>query len=257
MDINLLVINVGNSRVALGAFKAGELTKARRSDLSDRANLEGVIGEMWKEIAAGEQPAVAGASVNPPMVEVIEQAVMQATGKKVQWVGKDLDLPMEVRTENPQETGVDRILNVAAAYEQMEKSCCVVDAGTAITIDVCDDKGRFLGGSIAPGARMQLEAMHANTAKLPEVALKAPEGAFGTSTQQAMLHGVFYGVRGMVKEMVENYATELGTWPDLIATGGDAHVLFDQWELVHAIAPDLTLYGIALAYSNHHIKHGT
>jgi pantothenate kinase type III len=61
----------------------------------------------------------------------------------------------------------------------------------------------------------------------------------------------------MVKELAENYATELGNWPDIIATGGDAPTLFEGWELIHAIAPDLTLYGIALAYTNHHIKHKT
>ena len=68
---------------------------------------------------------------------------------------------------------------------------------------------------------------------------------------------VFFGVRGMVRELVENYATELGSWPELIVTGGDAQKLFEGWELVHAISPDLTLYGVALAYANHHIKHGT
>ena len=85
----------------------------------------------------------------------------------------------------------------------------------------------------------------------------APTDPLGKSTQQAILHGVYHGIRGLVKEVVENYATELGTWPELIATGGDAQLLFKDWELVHAIAPDLTLYGIALAYANHHIAHGT
>ena len=85
----------------------------------------------------------------------------------------------------------------------------------------------------------------------------APEKPFGQNTQQAILHGVYHGIRGTVKELVENYATELGFWPDIIATGGDAPKLFEGWELVHAIAPDLTLYGVALAYANHHIKHGT
>jgi pantothenate kinase type III len=89
------------------------------------------------------------------------------------------------------------------------------------------------------------------------VDLAAPAGTVGTSTEQSILHGVFHGIRGMVKEVVENYATTLGTWPELIATGGDAAKLFDGWELVHAISPDLTLYGIALAYTEHHIKHGT
>jgi pantothenate kinase type III len=72
-----------------------------------------------------------------------------------------------------------------------------------------------------------------------------------------MRHGVYHGIRGTVKELAENYATELGRWPEIVATGGDAPKLFNDWELIHAISPDLTLYGIALAYAEHHIKHGT
>ena len=87
--------------------------------------------------------------------------------------------------------------------------------------------------------------------------LAVPAEGVGRSTEQAMLQGAYHGIRGMVKELVETYATVLGHWPDLIATGGDAEVLFKNWELVHAISPDLTLYGIALAYAEHHIKHGT
>ncbi len=133
----------------------------------------------------------------------------------------------------------------------------VVDAGTAITVDVCNDAGEFLGGAIAPGAGMQLDALHEHTAKLPRVTLEVPVDPQGASTEEAIRHGVYHGVRGMVKELVENYATSLGYWPDVIATGGDAPKLFEGWELIHAVAPDLTLYGIALAYANHHIKHGT
>ena len=120
-----------------------------------------------------------------------------------------------------------------------------------------NDAGDLVGGAIGPGATLQLSALHENTARLPQVALDLPQNPFGKSTEQAMLHGVYYGIRGMVKELVENYATELGIWPDIIATGGDAPKLFENWELIHAISPDLTLYGIALAYTNHHIKHGT
>ena len=124
-------------------------------------------------------------------------------------------------TDAPEQTGVDRVVNIAAAYEQMGKACVVVDAGTAITVNVCNDSGDFLGGAIASGAGVQLAALHEKTAKLPSVPLDTPQGLIGKSTEQAILHGVFYGIRGMVKELVENYATELGTWPDIIATGGD------------------------------------
>jgi len=200
--------------------------------------------------------AIAGASVNPALMEQIEHVVERETGTHVQWVGAEIELPVKVLTEQPNETGVDRVLNVAAAFEQMGKACVVVDAGSAITVDCCDDQGTFLGGAIAPGVNMQLDALKEKTAKLPRVDLDTPAEAFGRSTEQSIRHGVYYGVRGMVKELAENYATELGFWPDIIATGGDAPRLFEGWELIHAIAPDLTLYGIALAYTNHHIKHG-
>lgn len=257
MDINLLVLNVGNSRLSIGVFSAGELTYSTRIPHAQRADWPAQIADAWSRIKDSEQPGVAGASVNPPLVEPLEHAVQQATGEQVEWVGREIELPIKVLTEQPGETGVDRVLNIAAAYEQLGKACVVVDAGSAITVDCCNEKGEFVGGAIAPGAAMQLDALHERTAKLPRVELAAPSGPVGTSTASAIQHGVYHGIRGMVKELVENYATDLGTWPDVIATGGDAKALFGDWELIHAISPDLTLYGIALAYANHHIKHGT
>ncbi|HYE20925.1 MAG TPA: type III pantothenate kinase [Tepidisphaeraceae bacterium] len=257
MDINLLVINVGNTRVAVAPFIAGEIRDVARLPVADKPAIDAAVRAAWATLASTESPAVAGASVNPATLEAIEHAVTQITGKKVEWVGRDLDLPMKVLTDPPTDTGVDRVCNMAAAFEQMEKACVVVDAGTAITFSACNQKGEFLGGAIAPGAQMQLAALHEHTAKLPRVDLTTPQGVFGRSTAEAIRHGVYFGIRGMVKELLENYATELGSWPELICTGGDAPALFDNWELVHAISPDLTMYGIALAYTNHHIKHGT
>jgi len=257
MDINLLVVNAGNSRLATGAFVAGQLEYVRRIENGQRSDWEAAIAEAWSRFATLPGVAVAGASVNPPLVEAVEHAVMQATGQPVEWVGRQLDLPIKVLTENPEQTGVDRILNIAAAYEQMQKACVVVDAGTAITIDCCNNEGAFLGGAIAPGVSLMLQALHQKTARLPEVPFEVPKGAFGRSSADAIRQGIYHGIRGMVKELVENYATELGDWPDIIATGGDSPRLFEGWELIHAVAPDLTLYGIALAYAEHHIKHGS
>jgi type III pantothenate kinase len=190
-------------------------------------------------------------------MEAMEHVVQQVAAAKVEWVGREIDLPIRVLTDPPTDTGVDRVVTVAAAYEQLGKACVVVDAGTAVTISACNDKGEFLGGAIAPGVSLQLRALHEYTARLPLVTLEQPQGVFGRSTTEAIRHGVYHGIRGLVKEVVENYATELGTWPEAIGTGGDAGKLFDGWEIVHAVSPDLTLYGIALAYTNHHIKHDT
>jgi type III pantothenate kinase len=256
MEINLVVLNLGNSRLAVGTFRAGELGTVARVATDDPSQWAEAIRRAWEEIGGQENAAVVAASVNPKLETELERVVGDAAARRIVWVGRDIELPIKVRTDEPAKTGVDRVLNVAAAYEQIGKACVVVDAGTAITVDACNDAGEFLGGAIAPGVRLQLDALHERTAKLPRVeAFAPPERAFGNTTEQAMLHGVYHGLRGMVRELVENYATELGNWPDLIATGGDAEALFRNWEIVHAIAPDLTLYGIALAYTEHHIKH--
>ncbi|MDB5171882.1 MAG: coaX [Phycisphaerales bacterium] len=256
MDINLLVLNVGNSRLAIGVFIAGELRQVKRIPHTQRADWTGVIADAWQQLA-GADAAVVAASVNPALNEAIEHAVEQAAGRDVLWVGRDIDLPIPVQTDEPEKTGVDRVLNVAAAYEQMETACVVVDAGTAITVDCCNDAGEFLGGAIAPGASTMLDALHEKTAQLPRIELTVPTEAFGKNTREAIALGVYHGIRGMVKELTENYATALGQWPEVIATGGDAQLLFGGWELIHAVSPDLTLYGIALAYTNHHLKQET
>src|SRR5688500_16505916 len=176
MDINLMVLNVGNSRLSLGVFIAGELVYSTRIGHDARSEWPARIGEAWQRLAETSEPGVAGASVNPALVESLEHAALQATGQQIEWVGGAIDLPIRVLTETPEETGVDRVLNIAAAYEQLGKACVVVDAGTAITVDCCNDRGDFLGGAIAPGVSMQLNALHEHTAKLPRVDLATPQG---------------------------------------------------------------------------------
>jgi len=254
MDINLLCINVGNSRLALSVFIAGELEWVKRVSLDQKIEIEAAIEEGWGKLSEVKAD-VAGASVNPVIHEQLEHTIVRITGRPVQWVGREISLPMKVLTDAPAQTGVDRVLVMAAAYEQMHKACVVVDAGTAVTVNLCNDAGEFLGGAIAPGASLMLKALHEYTAKLPDVSLAVPAGALGRNTEQAMLSGVYNGIRGMVKELVEGFALELGNWPEVICTGGDANVLFEGWELTHAISPDLALYGIALAYTEHQLKH--
>ncbi|HEY1922566.1 MAG TPA: type III pantothenate kinase [Tepidisphaeraceae bacterium] len=255
MDINLLVLNVGNSRLAAGAFVAGELVESSRAAHADRGQWGEFIRKAWSRIRDMGLPAIAGASVRPELDAELGEIVLRETGQSIQWVGRQIDLPIEVCTRNPAETGIDRILNIAAAYQQMEKACVVVDAGTAITVDCCNDNGDFLGGAIAPGLDMMLDALHEKTAKVPRVSFVAPGVGFGDSTAAAVSLGVFHAIRGLVKETVESFATQLGSWPEIIVTGGNGKQLFEGWELIHAISPDLTLYGIALAYTDHRIRH--
>lgn len=257
MDINLLTLNLGNSRLAVGVFAGGELQSVVRLPLAERAAWPSAISTAWKSISSFQRPAIAAASVNPKLLGPLDQLVTEQTGQKPQWVGRELELPINVLTEEPAKTGVDRVVNIAAAFEQLERACVVVDAGTAVTLDFCNDNGDFLGGAILPGTRMMLAALHEKTAGLPAVEFQVPQGTVGASTAAAMCQGVYHSIRGMVREMVENYATDLGRWPEVIATGGDAAMLFGGWEVIHAVSPDLTLYGVALAFTEHHIRNDT
>jgi type III pantothenate kinase len=152
MEINLVVLNVGNSRLAVAPFRAGELGEVVRLDLNEPAAWGPAISNAWKQIAGRDNAAVVGASVNPDLDEPVEQAVLDAVNRHVVWVGEDLDLPIKVLTDQPEETGVDRVLNVAAAYEQVGKACVVVDAGTAVTVDYCNDQGEFVEQALGLGA---------------------------------------------------------------------------------------------------------
>jgi type III pantothenate kinase len=141
--------------------------------------------------------------------------------------------------------GEDRLLNAAGAYRVLQQACVVIDAGTAITVDFVDGAGTFHGGAIGPGAQMMLASLHQHTALLPEVEFEVPAEPIGHNTRQAMLSAVYYGLRGMVRELVEQYAQVAGAFPMVVATGGNADVLFQGFDLVDRIVPDLALLGIA------------
>ena len=256
-DINLLAIDVGHSRVKLGAFEAGDLVESWRADVSSPENVEGAV-EQARERLEGFDAEVVVVASNKAFAEEVDHMAKQAGWSHAWRVGRDIDLPIAVATAEPEKTGVDRVLNVAAAYEQLKKACVVVDAGTAITVDFCDDSGTFLGGCIAPGAVLQAESLHRVAPHLPTVRVTPTGDPFGKDTQSAINTGIVGSLRGLVRQAVEGFAMTQSTWPEVIATGGDAFDLFggdEPFELVHAVTKDLTLYGVALAYANHHIKH--
>ncbi|MEW5854127.1 MAG: type III pantothenate kinase [Myxococcota bacterium] len=245
---SLLAFNVGNTRLALGVFRDDVLEHVERIPHDQRQRWPERISAAWQRLGRDGEAALAGVSVNPPTSEALDSVVAGVAGRRVRWVGREIPVPIPVLTEHPQQTGLDRVLNVAAAHARARSACIVVDAGTAVTVNVCNARGEFLGGAIGAGASLMLRALHEKTAKLPLVALDAPAEPIGRNTQQAILHGVYFGVRGLVRELVERYRAVLGEPVHVVATGGDAVRLFDTWNVVTEVVPDLTLHGVALAH---------
>ena len=247
-ELSLIAVNAGNSRTQVGRFADGDLAETRHIDNGRRAEIVQLVMEWWQQMTGAPQASVLLASVNDAVARPLQATLEDQLSIEVYRVGQDIPVPIGRQLDPETITGTDRLLNAAAAYDRIHEACVVIDAGTALTVDFVDGEGTFHGGVIAPGAAMQLQAMHNQTASLPELRFIAPnDDAFGRSTGQAMLHGVFHGIRGAVQRFVERYSEHYGAFPAIIATGGDAEVLFEHEEIVDHIVPDLTILGIAVA----------
>lgn len=166
-----------------------------------------------------------------------------------------LDWGAEVLVDNPDELGADRRLNGLAAHELYGGPLVIVDFGTATTFDVIDDAGRYLGGAIAPGVNLSMDALHQAAARLPRVGVGRPAEAIGRNTMAAMRSGLYWGYLGMVEGLVRRLEEELSRALAgrqearacrVVATGGLAPLFAEGTTLFDEIAPDLTLDGLRL-----------
>ncbi len=247
MSLNLLAISVGNTRTRIGTFTQGSLDEDVALDNAKYSSITDKIHEAYEAILKYEEPAVMLAAVNPALAERLENYITtELSPQRFMRVERDIQVPIGRQLDPEAMVGEDRLLNAAGAFDVLQQACVIVDAGTAITIDFVDGAGTFHGGAIAPGAAMMLKALHQHTAQLPEVTVAKPIEAVGHNTIEAMRSGMYHGLRGMVKELVEQFAESAGTYPMIVATGGDADLLFEGDELIDRIAPHLTLFGMVV-----------
>ena len=164
-------------------------------------------------------------------------------------VGKpDCLLPTEPRVDRGTSVGPDRLVNTAGAYQRHGGNLIVVDFGTATTFDVVADDGAYVGGAIAPGVNLSLEALHHAAAALPHVDITKPQAVIGTNTVHCMQSGVFWGYIGLVREIYARIKAEYDKPMKIIGTGGLAP-LFEQAEvLFDLIEDDLTMHGLTVIH---------
>lgn len=248
------VIEIGNSRTALGIWEDCRVMHAQRIATADGAAFEAAFRELCGMFGEGRPPAVAVGSVVPHALTQAVTQVEESAGLRARVVGSDLPLPIPVTVRLARTVGVDRVCSAAAAYEKTQQACTVVDFGTAVTVDLVGDAGEFLGGAILPGARMQTRALHEHTAGLPEVEVGFPAGAIGDDTSSAIRSGVCYGIVGAVRGLVESYATTVGKWPHVVGTGGDLELFAPHCDFLDSRAPELCLMGVGLAFARRSSK---
>jgi type III pantothenate kinase len=244
--VNLLAVSVGNTRTRIGAFVEGKLTETATFVNQKEEQLGDALEHAFCCLREREDALVLLSSVNPRGAKSIEGQIARHLQREVKRVERDFVIPIGRHLDPEAMVGEDRLLNAAAAYDVLKQSCVVVDAGTAVTIDFIDGSGTFHGGAIAPGGQLMLDSLNKRTAQLPEVEFDRPVECIGHNTIEAMRAGAFYGIRGMVRELVERFADEAGSFPLVVATGGDGDLLFRDFDLVDRVVPDLTLMGLAV-----------
>lgn len=164
-------------------------------------------------------------------------------------VGAGIKTGLMIRYENPKEVGADRIVNAVAGIEKYGAPLVLVDFGTATTFCAVNDKAEYLGGAIVPGVDLSMQALFANTAKLPKVELTAPKSYIGRNTTNAIQSGLIYGYCDLVDGMVKRFCEEMGydlARVNVVATGGLAEVVCKEAKTVKVIDPYLTLDGLKI-----------
>jgi type III pantothenate kinase len=158
----------------------------------------------------------------------------------------DLDWGFDIRVDNPAEVGADRLLNALAAHRDYRGPLMVIDFGTATTFDVVDRDGAYLGGVIAPGINLSIEALHKAAARLPRIGIGRPQAVIGRSTIPAMQSGIYWGYVGLIEGLVARIQSEYEAPLKVVATGGLAPLLAEGTTVIGVVAPDLTLDGLRL-----------
>ncbi|MBN9561634.1 MAG: type III pantothenate kinase [Alphaproteobacteria bacterium] len=157
-----------------------------------------------------------------------------------------LDWGFDIRIDNPEEVGADRLLNSLAAHRQFGGPLVIVDFGTATTFDVVEKDGGYIGGVIAPGINLSIEALHQAAARLPRIGIGRPQAVIGRGTVAAMQSGVYWGYVGLVEGLITRIRAEHGGPLRVVATGGLAPLFSEGTTMIEAIEPDLTLDGLRL-----------
>ncbi|MFA5864546.1 MAG: type III pantothenate kinase [Phycisphaerae bacterium] len=246
--MKILAIDIGNTRTR---FATVEDRKVLESSIFPTGDVDGITQafKTLQEPISDKKPLPAViCSVVPKLCDHLEEVGRLALDIEPFIIGKNIPLPLKTDLKDTHRVGPDRVVAAAMAYERMKNAVVVASFGTGITIDCVNSDGIFLGGAILPGLATSTKALEEHTAMLPLVELKLPETPWGRNTEEAISAGVIYGAVGALREIVERYANQLGRWPELIVTGGDAELLAKNCDFIHAVVPELLLMGIELTY---------
>lgn len=253
----LLVIDVGNTNIVLGIFKGEKLIYDWRIS-TDREKTADEYGLMLTQILDSQKIErkdindIIISSVVPNIMDIFPEICKKYFNITPIIIGPGVKTGMNILYDNPKEVGADRIVNGVAAFEKYGGPLIVIDLGTAITFDVINEKGEYLGGAISPGIKIAADSLFVRASKLPKVEIVKPEKVIGKNTVNSMQSGIVYGYIGLIDSIVERIIKELKSTEDkvkIVATGGFSELITSESKFIKTRDEMLTLDGLRIIYN--------
>ena len=245
----LLAVDVGNTQTVLGLFEGERLADSFRL-ATDRSRTGDELGVTLGSLFELEDvDGICLSSSVPALVQAYEEFAERWARAPILVLGPGVRTGIGIRYDDPRDLGPDRIANAVAAGEKHGKPCIVVDFGTSTNFDAVSAEGDFVGGVLAPGIEVSMDALAARAARLPKIEFNEPPTVISKTTTAALQAGVVYGFGGQVDGIVEAMRGELGDGARVVATGGLAELIAPHARTVEIVDPFLTLDGLKIIWS--------
>ncbi len=247
MNKPLLAVDIGNTSVHMAIYKNGWKPYLR---IATGEFNKGIPSALRMRIQKTPGMDVVIGSVVPGVTQQLKSYFKKAITGRVVVAGLDVRVPIRNRYKDPKQVGMDRLLNALAGYHLYKKAMIIVDFGTAITFDVVSKKGEYLGGVIAPGIEISLDALFERTALLPKTKLRHPAARIGRDTIESIRIGCSYGIGGLCERLIAEISRDLDGKPTVIATGGYASFMRRYCPSIQQVYPNLTMDGLRLTFKS-------